>query len=239
MGVIFLNPYAYATPGPGAIAPDEVTTATMYAWHEADLITPQTDDTQFGTWSDNGGAGRSLLQPTGTLQPFYRTSGPNGLPYVEFKGAEVLSGNTNLGTRTQPQTVFAVVRWDTAQASILHGGSSSNHVAIAYEAVLGVVSMFAGGWGPAWSPALPTAWVLLTCFFNGASCYMRVNGVPATDGDSDAGLAVGTRIDMGALNRFGAAGFDGGVAARIMYEGTLSDAERDGLEAHLTTKYAL
>lgn len=222
-------------PPPSGIEPDEVTTATLYAWHEADLITPQADDTRIAPWADAGAGGRTLTQTTEATKPFYRTTGPNGQPFVEFKGAEVLTGSTNLGTRTQPQTIFAVARWDTATASILHGGASSDHLAILWGA--SGLQMYSISAGPAWAGGSLETWMLLTCYFNGTSSYMRVNGVQVATGNT--GAAVGQRIDMGALNRFGAAGFDGGVAARIMYEGTLSDTERDDLETRCMTKYDL
>ena len=234
---MILNPYRYATgsSGPTPVAPEDVTSATMYAWHEADDITPQADNTRFAPWLDTSGAGRSLTQATSTLQPFYRTSGPNSLPYVEFNAAEILTGNTNIGTRSQPTTVFCVCRWDTSAGSVLHGGTSGNHMAI--QSVANQLQMAATSNSIQYATTFPTGWILMTCYFNGSNSYMRVNATTVATGDP--GSAVGDRIDMGAGSRTGTVGFNGAVAARVMFLGTLSLAELEGVEAHYMDKYAL
>jgi len=87
-GAVFSPLLALAAGTSGPTLPQSGSIAARWM---ADSITPQTDNTAIGTWTDviNGYA---LTQGTGANQPKYRASQMGGKPCVQFAGSQWLAG---------------------------------------------------------------------------------------------------------------------------------------------------
>ena len=226
------SPAVTPSSGPPPVAPAEA--SGLYSWHEADAITPQADDTTLGSWADGSGNGYTLTQATEAAKPRYRTARVNGLPSVQFNGAQTIRSAT-LTARSATGWCVAVVKFDATASDghVLDGQSSSARSILGVSAATGVFMQ--QGAALASNLAAPQPWAVWAAVFNGATSVLYLNGVQVAAGN--AGTQLPNAVHMGA-DRFGTAAFlVGEVAARVV--GTGADTDVAGLTAHFMDKYGI
>jgi hypothetical protein len=80
------------------------------------------DNTAISAWVDKSGNGNSGAQATGANQPFFRTSGINSKPAIQFTGSPVFMGvkdSATIGIQNSPFEMYFIAKTSNAGASFL------------------------------------------------------------------------------------------------------------------------
>ena len=93
-------------------------------WLKADAITGLNDGDPVTTWNDSSGSGRNATG-VGAARPIYKTNIINGLPALQFSGAQIMSLAAIDLSATQGATLFCVSQQNTAALSILYEFSTN------------------------------------------------------------------------------------------------------------------
>ena len=194
------------------------------------------DGQQVGTWVNLGsaGAGGNAVQATAGLRPLFRlvaTAGKiNNKSAVQGDGTQFLQ-SAGITAVNQPLVVAAV--WRSTSIASLVGLLDSNggRDMISMTAGTGALNMYAGT-GPV-STGLTlanTTWEVLVATFNGASSFLRMNGVQGST------ISVGALTNTGS-NLFSASGGTsiaaGFIEEALYYSDGTTPAQ---IEAYLTAK---
>lgn len=208
---------------------------TPAVWFDACKGVTYNGSNQVSQWDDQSGNARHATQSTSSKKPTYTASGTNGLPHIDFAGSDDGLSATGF-TLAQPNTVFVVAKQDTGAAN--EHLFSSDDGAGAQNLLVGAPSLTMHG-GSLASTGLGvttgTTYVF-SMLFNGASSkFFR-------DGTQHGGT-----LSVGALSMIGLCvgnngftytqGHDGTICELIVYNSALSDANRQKVEAYLTTKW--
>ena len=242
--------------------------AGITLWLHADGITGLTDTAAISVWTDNSGQSNSAIQATAANRPLYRdTAGPNNMPWVEFQSANMHFFDLSEFMSFTDPTVFVVGHQTTGAAQFFFsdfgaalpsrfniGVDNANqlHVIIAETAGAGGTDIFGGAAlaGTAISAA-SNGMTIISVSKNGVAANVYLDGTQfnapttATDAtfdnttqwDGTSGVD-NPRIGKRALNALGDY-LNGGIAEIIMYNTTLSDANRQRVECYLSRKYSI
>jgi hypothetical protein len=205
-------------------------------------------------WPDASSRGRHARQETASLQPRLLNT---TAPLVRFDGVDDL-----LRLAASPAidsfTLFAVfhptrshevdpvgnagVGGTSGQAWLFgaaHGGDSSAGVGLS----VGTNGVSVYEHGSSYMPALAAfegplnaPWNVATVTYSNRVPQLAVNGSPGSPGPSSARTRVSAPIEIGS-GSYGA--FAGDVAEIIVFDRTLTDAERRALESHLANRHNL
>lgn len=185
-------------------------------------------------WADQSGTGNHALQATAAFQPLYLPSGGiKNLPFVAFDGSnDYLRASFALA---QPVTLYAVLKPRTSQVfpeTYLDGvvGNDMRFLDNTTDTL-----MFAGvGFDPAITSA-GTGWHWFECVYNGASSTLtRDDGVTDT---GNAGAASPNGVTLGAFGSVAAGWSDVDMTEIIIYNRTLTAAEKTAVQSYLIRKY--
>jgi MYXO-CTERM domain-containing protein len=216
-----------------------------YAWYRADQGVLESDGTTaedgeaVTTWQDISGNGRHLTRVSGGGNPLLQTGELNGNPIVEFNNNAGIWANSasEFGTINQPNTVFVVTRVDSPNTGDYVFDSSSfagrNALFAGQSSNLTDWQLYAGTVLD--SLPYPTGtFQIHTAVFDGTDSLHAINGYNYTSGNTGAqalaGLILGARANATQL-------LDGAIAEVIVYDGVLTDADRDAVENYLGGKY--
>ena len=218
----------------GSVPP--AATATRKFWLDANQLTGLTDSGYVSYWPDADGNGTSLSQSTATEQPTYRTNVLNGRPVVRFDASDDgLSGGPGV---TGPAWAMFVVLIPGAayNARAVQDGSHNLFVGVGgdghwdFYAARGISNSA----GPTVVAGTPTC---LTIRYDGSTSSFRVNGVDHT-GDSGSAQPPAA-LALGASGYVTNQPWGGDVAEVILYDGSVTDAQRASIESYLSTKWGL
>ena len=213
-------------------------------WQDSVGGTPAVADSDVvGAWQDFSGNSNHAAQATTSKKPLLKTGIVNGRDVVRFDGTDDwLMGAFGSGL-TQPFTVIIVTRLataavnDNAYYSVLDGDDLTNRMNI-YKTIVpspDVWSIYAGA-GLA-DGAANDSWNIWSTLANGASSEYWINSVSKAAGDAGAqnpdGVTVGA--DAGGVGSW----WDGDVAEILIYDPSLSTANRTALENYLNDRYAI
>lgn len=218
---------------PGATIP--------YAWYRADMgvhVVGSGDNT-IVTWEDQSGNGRTI---SAIGAPQLTNHGPFGLPSVTLDGNNsYLEGLLQQWGHAQPGTVFAVWKQNGYSSIggygfIYDGGRTDSGRQCAASN-----GEFVGALAPGNNfiritfPPLNT-WNISTATYTGTDT-VRINQVEVGAGNAKSsgmdGILVGTWVVM---NKYW---WNGEILELIVYEGKLTDAERNQVEASLRTRWRI
>lgn len=222
--------YAHVVAPP--VAPVFPTVAGLYAHFDAgDGATVTYTGGLASQIADTSGNGHHLVQAVGTSQPAYGTRTQNGLATLDLDGtADHMT--SNVATLAQPLTFFAVVNTDNATAGIILASHPGDGVYGSIGIHGGPWGMYAGAWIDSSVSAVAGTAVQLTCVLNGASSYIRANGIQ-TNGNP---ATLGWGGDIGDLA--GSQFFDGRICELAVYNtGSMAGADRDALETYLRARW--
>ena len=205
--------------------------------------TPVTADGDVvGAWADKSGNGNDVLQATTANKPLYKTGIKNGLSALLLDGTnDWLQGAfTQL---SQPYNVIAVAQLD---ATVVNNNTST-HIIDGNDAVNRAILFQRSTPTPdSWAFNAGTSidngnsdsnWNLWYVLFNGASSDLRINGASVAAGDAGAqnldGITIGSKND-GTSNYW-----KGYINELLIYDPSLSTANRTLLEAYINSKWSI
>lgn len=215
-------------------------------WLKADAITGLNDGDSVTTWNDSSGLSNNAAQGTAANKPVYKTNIRNGNPVVRFDGSNdfLLTPSISIGTFT----AFAVFKATTSspvyEQGISTGSASGFHLWTGITTMRVNKSTVASAknhsGGATW--ATDGAWRMTSQTYNGthATFLLWVNGSAATTSDvtiaNPGTAAINSPIYLGM--RGGATNaLNGDLAEIILYDSSLSTANRQSVEAYLNQKY--
>jgi hypothetical protein len=237
----------------------------LQLWLSADKI-QASDTTQvriFGTtvfvrrWADQSGKAHDATQVTDASQPLLIFSAINGLPALRFNGgSDVLTLAAPLATNNF--TLLAVFHTsvpheiDPESASGV-GGTSGQHWLFGAQhggdfnggsgLSVGANGISAYEHGSSYMPALAvyagpiaTNFNIVTLSYTNKTPSIALQGLTVRNGLTSPRAQVTSTVEIGA-GAYGA--FNGDLAEVILFNRTLSETERRGVERYLATKYAI
>jgi hypothetical protein len=213
-------------------------------WDASDAATITSSAGKVSQWNDKSGGGRHLTQATSAAQPTLATV--NGRNAIQFDGVDdILSNPSVIPTTLDAHAMFVVVRSDGAQST--PGGYTASALAngdywgiglsllIAYSTNVGLLR---SGHGTTPGTSLsPTSGVhLMSATTTGAgSLLFHYNAVQEATAPTASGVA-----PPGGLLTVGAnppAFTKGTVCEALIYNRTITVAERQQIEQYLLTKW--
>lgn len=202
-----------------------------------------TDGGAVGRWEDQSGNGRHFTQSDGNNRPTYRAVGLNGKPVVDFNGSNNRL-KADLPILAQPNTLFIVASNDDGglsqdgQQHLLDGTGTRT---IFLRSVPSEAGVFCGA-GPIVDVAAfsnSTTYRVFTAFCSGASSYIRTDGALTASGNPSTTGFGGTGCLLGCGFGEATAFWDGKAAEILVYNKSLTDAERNSVEKYLGTKWGI
>ncbi|QDP67161.1 MAG: hypothetical protein Unbinned3806contig1000_34 [Prokaryotic dsDNA virus sp.] len=211
-------------------------------WLDAESITGKTDGDSVSSWTSRHSSSVSASNSTSSTQPVYSTNEINSLPAIDFN-ADYLEVDYGSNT-SQPLTAFIVCKYD-----VTSGGGSNNAIdgrddPSGYRGVN--FSMRSTGWGTyagsSWvapaSGSPDTNWHIFTIHLNGASSTIRKDSSAHASGNPGSQGTNGQILGMW-KGKNTSYYMNGKIAELLIFEGTLSDSNRDLCEGYLAGKYNL
>jgi hypothetical protein len=205
-------------------------------WVKADSITANDGDL-ISTWSDQSGNGFDFTG-SGTARPTYKVGILNAKPILRFNGSTTVLKNTVINV-PQPNTVIIVAK----------SNSATGHYGMFFEATQSSPRQFIGlnsGGGQlliyAGNSVLDStnhydAFHIFTAVISGSLANGYVDGTQTITSQNTGSSAV-QGVEIGGQD-WATNFLDGDVAEELLYTHALSDAERQSVEAYLSTKYGI
>ena len=229
--------------GSGLADPPPVS-AGLQLWYEADSLSDQ-NGAPVLTWPDGSGFGRDLSAFSAGQAPIMRRGAVNGKAALEFDGGSSLMKTYNSTfTIAQPDTFFVVYKsLDTnssARAFVFDSRDSSVRQVFGKSGA-GQARLYANQDLDYSGIAYPfDSYEVWSGTFNGSSSVLYRNGTSL--GTGSAGGASLAGLSVGGLSTSGQYGYDLAhiqVAEILLYNGTMSAANRQALTDWLNQKYGL
>jgi hypothetical protein len=238
----------YGQSGPGGIGSS---TNNMF-WYAAGNIS-QSNGTKVLSWSDASGNGNTASAIGNTTAPTFRTNQINGLPALEFDGAnDYMTSPSESGMSNNPNATYIIVMASdvVAQSSYAwensFGTSSSSYQAHLHGSFLangGSLRSFArnasGGLVVA-AHSNSTSYSINSTTLNATTLSAYTNSILSTSISASFATPVAhRRLVLGIRSYLYDLPYDGKIAEMIVFNSTLGTAERVIIENHLSSKYAI
>lgn len=225
-------------------------TPRLIAWYGAGTLA-LSDTNAVSAWEDTTRLSTGVSQATGANQPTYKNNGTdniNGLPVVTFDGTNDVLGSVIPVQLKYSFTLFLVFRPDTSvngrgmvtMKSTLSSRGMSLQISgtglAYYENGTALYNAFNAGYLTNGVPALITIRKQRTetrTYVNGV--LKRTDASPPLMTDPNPGSS----FFLGAGSNGSAEFFNKDIAEVRVYDGAMSDAQRQAEELRLNTKYAL
>lgn len=236
-------------------------TSGLVLWLDASYATYQSsggsaavsDGDVVGEWQDQSGNGNDVTQATGTAKPTLQTAELNGRPVLRFDGSndylettvlpdlrlagEVWVVCKYLGSLSAYGAVWGVNTTPNSTGNVLaHSGSSAGYLGIGLtQPYLNIAEdVSSNGTGAFILRYTNTAGAFTYKAYGGAN--KSISGSLAVTTGTASTLSLGvSRNDVG--TRFYGLNYD--LAAVLVYDSALSDADREAVEAYLINRYGL
>jgi len=249
------TPASTATPTATATVTSTATPLTgppavtgLRLWLDAAQITGLNNGAAVSTWNDVSGSGHHVSQGTSTLRPVYRTNVVNGRPVVSFDGVDdhLTNGTFAALNGKTGATAFVVFKADdTAGNHVAVCESARNFNSQVYQngmyayATTGNYGRFAYTstaftiWNSVYDGTLSGNAARLELYRDGAQQALTFTGtIPGA-------LASAAGYTVGRPHGSNLAYWDGDIAEVIVYDRTLTDAERQQITQYLGSKYGI
>lgn len=215
-------------------------------WLKADAITGLVDGNSVTTWNDSSGLGNNATQSTAANKPTYKTNIIGGYPVVRFDGSNdfLTTPSISIGVFT----AFAVFKATTSSPVYEQGISTGS--ASGFHLWTGITTMRVNKSGTSTAKNHPSGatwatdgvWRMTSQTYNGthASFLLWVNGSSVSLSDvtvaSPGTAAVNNPVYLG-MRGGSTNALNGDLAEIIIYDSSLSTADRQSVEAYLNQKY--
>lgn len=220
-----------------------------YGWWHADSMTASDGDLVTHVADSVGAHDFWVIGATNTYSPFFTNNAIGGKPCLYWPVAAQANpegltndfGSTLSGSMTW---IFVCEHVNPAnyEYSFLADGIDGTYRRIAFvdwgDGVPYPLAIVGGSTLNGSSRIDLAGWMVLTICFNGASSYVRTNGVLYVSGDTGSSSTKGITLGQyysPTLNR----SWSGGIAELIMYNATLATNDLQWVESSLKTKYGL
>jgi RHS repeat-associated protein len=202
-------------------------------WFEADEIEGE-DGSKVASWPDRSGNERDATQAEEAKQPELKTGELNGKPVVRFdKEAESYLRASGF-TLNQPNTIFVVGSTSTYNEYFIDGGSDYNKRHFISRRWPNQWGMFGGAVLESEEGSGDSDPHLFTAVFDEEDSELRIDGEGAASGNGGSyPLKDATLGANHALTSF----MDGDIAAVLVFDHRLPDAQTEDVEAYLQDKY--
>lgn len=215
--------------------PPLLTTLDWYVDLDASTISGVTDGVTLETWTDSD-AGLSATQPQGSKRPFYRATGFNGGPAVEFDTGRWMECSFG-ETLAQPRTVIVVGQYDTVPTS----GYFVDGLTVSTRSVVGVANsqhLMSAGTNLYSGAASPdTQRRAFVARFSGGASKLSIAADEIAVGD--AGTHGLDGLKLGAGHNGTTAPLVGKIVRVLVLERLLTDAEVTRIYTELDDLYAV
>lgn len=207
-------------------------------WLDASMIAGLVDGDQVAAWYDLSGAGNHAAQADPAARPLYKTGILNGRPVVRFDGSDdYLQTAAFSAALSQPTTVVVVGSFGASGDTLYDGlavGARHNLVRSG-ATTLGI----SAGTYLSYTDATPTGTSVWSAVFNGGSSQLWRDGTSKASGAAGAHQLTG--LTLGADYRAPAAADNllGDIAEILIYNASLSTADRQRIERYLGAKYGI
>jgi hypothetical protein len=185
------------------------------------------------TWFDQSGNGLDLTQ-TSTGEQFKVYDSSTGYLGELRQNGSVSCFQNNLATWSQPNSAFTVFNTQANYTNIFDGRSSTNRHVLSNVPATNKLTIYAGT--DLFTTALSNGEYLGSCFFNGSSSSLYIDGAQKVSGDAGTGDwnfgTVGTRYTKNTLNQTES------IKELIIYNSDQS-SNRTGIESNINTYYSI
>lgn len=202
------------------------------AWFKAESL-GLADGTRVSSWTDLSGNGRHATQAAGSQQPELKTGIIGGKAVVRFVSTRPDILKTAAFARNQQHSAFVVCLWRDVTNCVVDGLTS--FTAFYKRASATTFELYAGT-SLTTSASTPATKHVHYLKFAGASSLVRVDGTQVASGNAGSTNASGLAIG-GAGGGTEYANVD--VAEILLFNGVLSDANRNAVEAYLGSEYGI
>ena len=212
--------------------------AGLVAWYDAGWGVATDGSDVLTVWSNRQGNTAMDLNSSGQTKPSLVTNVINGRPVVDFNAA-ISNQIRNLSGQDfhQPNTVFAVVRVDTANNGYLFDGLTNTQRTAAFARSGTVGWDFYAGTEITDNVGVNTnGFEVHTFVFYGANAKHYIDGRLVRWGNA-GGLAFEAVILGARFNQ--TSPLDGAIAEFLLYDGLLTDQALSEVGTHLANKYGL
>lgn len=230
-------------PPPHVFSPLDI--AGLKVWLSADVgayvdagVTLATNGQAVQQWNDQSPEGNNVDQATVGFRPLYVTGIVNGKPIIRFDGVDDYIEKTYGAALTQPNTVIIVVKLISATGFVFGGVAGCADRNDFGPGILGGgdLAVYAGTGFTDGTESVPTAFLLFSVVFDGASSELFKGGTSIATGDAGAqsagGLRLGTACSVASFEEMD-------VAEILVYNASLSPTNRAQVEAYLQSKYGI
>lgn len=225
----------------------------LQGWWKASTGITKDGSDAVSVWSDQSGNGRHWIQPTGSKQPLWVSSGIGGLSSIQFDGAsDYLICNDIISTMVSPSefTFFAIIQ-PTGNSSTSVNGTYDNPQIFGDTGGYNGVGIHRNGSNAYavvnWADSIGSTStgitvgqaILVKARHQGGNVYVQKTA------DPEASAAAGnyTNLTMGVMmgtdytqvNKF----FGGLISEVAIYNVALSSSDIAGITSYLRTKYAV
>jgi len=234
-----------------AFNPLSVDGATEWVSGDQSSLSSLVNNDPVTTWLDRVSSTRSW-GATGTTRPFFKTGGPNGLPYLAFDADDDMTWSSTISTMISSTgyTVFAVVRahrngvnddpWLCPQfGGTLNGyyGLSLRNTGSGNKFVLwqdrgGSFTPRAQGVSST-TTFVQDVWYIVEGWWDGTSMHIKVNN------DAEVSATFNNPASLANSISIGAGSLSSDVAERITYNVSLTTIQRAQIRQYLASKYAI
>lgn len=212
-----------------SFSPDSL--SGLKLWLKADALALNDNDA-VASWTDSSGLGNHAVQATEAAKPTYKTAIVNGKPVLRFDGTDDFMAAPAI-TAASGMTCFCVGKVTLAtnfgMFFVLNGAAFE----LRQNSTLGTAQLFAGAGTVNGTDAL--GWHVYSFSSNGSNLSQLW-----TDGTSNGTRADGPVCGTPAIGARLAAvlPMNGDIAECLLYDSSLSVANRQSIEAYLKAKYA-
>lgn len=207
-------------------------------WLDASTIVGYNDGDSVGLWSDISSNGNDAVQVTTANMPVYKINAVNGKPALKFDGSKLFNLTTSIDSNSGV-TIFVVVNKDD--------NNTDYYQSILTTTAMGIYSKMQShdSWGVYSTSSgvsytgvqVDNTYKVLSVVKNGSISTLWTNGVESL---TVSGMNITTIfapsniLGSCALN---VQGLIGSIAEVIVFNGALSDSDRQAVETYLDTKY--
>lgn len=229
--------------------------ATDGVFQESTFITPSGDNDVVGGWRDQSGNGNDVIQVTSGKKPLLRLAEINGLPAIEFDGANdtIVNIVSDLGFSgtDKPLAIFAVMKVEDLSLSrtIFSIGNSAGTVRYYQFGTDVTPNYFTQRRDDAsliktHTDGTPQTlnYVIATSLMDGTQSTMRIDGavIGTPDTDLDVGVSTLDQFGVGSLKRSSEGNrWDGFLPELIVCQADLSAANVANVESYFSDRFGI
>lgn len=215
---------------------DPLSVSGCKLWLKADAGITKDGSNLVSQWDDQSGQANHVTQATGTNQPLWVDAAYASKPTIRFDGVDNFLSKASFsgGELTPTSFIFIVSTFPNAVSEFLWSSADDTKRNYMFRSGSNY-SIYSGT--PITGGAVSTSLQQLTAKYDGTTGYIRrdgtelVSGATGTQNMNGVALAVSSNLTEG----FG----DVDICEMLIYNASLSDADRNTIESYLVGRWGL